>query len=105
MVALVRAEVVSEPVDAFGEQRDLDFGRAGVIGGALELRDHSGFLFSGERHQSLILQNVNIYLDFAGANSTEKLLQSIGLGSVVSSRRRGCNRPSERSSASPINAP
>ena len=38
MVALVRAEVVAEAVDALGKQRDLDFGRPGVIGGTLELR-------------------------------------------------------------------
>jgi hypothetical protein len=51
MVALVRAEVFAESIDALGEQCDLDFGRAGVIGGALELRDDTGLLFSGERHQ------------------------------------------------------
>src|SRR5688572_9778611 len=56
MVALVRAEVVTEAVDALGEQCDLDFGRAGVIGGATELRDDAGFLVSGERHQISILE-------------------------------------------------
>jgi hypothetical protein len=39
VVTLVRAEVFAEAVDALGKQRDLDFGRAGVIGGATELRD------------------------------------------------------------------
>src|SRR5688572_31239455 len=51
MVALVRAEVFAESVDALRQQCDLDFGRAGVIGGALKLRDDAGLLFSGERHQ------------------------------------------------------
>jgi hypothetical protein len=46
----VRAEVVAETVDALGQQRNLDFWRAGVVGGATELRDYTGFLFSGERH-------------------------------------------------------
>ena len=40
MVALVRAEVIAEAVDALGKQRDLDFGRAGVVGGAPEFGDH-----------------------------------------------------------------
>src|SRR6185436_483343 len=50
MVTLVCAEVVAETVDTLGEQGDLDFRRAGVVGGATELRDYTGFLFSGERH-------------------------------------------------------
>src|SRR4051794_33075014 len=72
MVTLVRAEVITQAVDALGQERDLDFGRAGVIGGALKLRDNTGLLFSGERHQSGFLERK--YLpDFAGANSTEKV--------------------------------
>src|SRR3954470_22188318 len=41
VVALVRAEVISESVDALGEQCDLDFRRTGVVGGAPKLRDYT----------------------------------------------------------------
>src|SRR5262245_48323041 len=58
MVALVRAEVIAEAVDALGKQSDLDFGRTSVIGGALELRDHTGFFVSGEGHQVRILTEI-----------------------------------------------
>src|SRR5688572_23540001 len=51
VVALVRAEVFAKAVDALGEKSDLDFGRAGVVGGALELREYTGLLFSSKRHQ------------------------------------------------------
>src|SRR5262245_56450468 len=51
MVALVRAEVVAEAVDALGEQRDLDFGRTSVIRRATELGNDTGFFYSGKRHQ------------------------------------------------------
>jgi hypothetical protein len=64
MVALVRAEVIAEAVDALGKQRDLDFGRPGVIGGALELGNHTGFLFSGERHLKFDPYERIYYLDF-----------------------------------------
>jgi hypothetical protein len=77
MVALVRAEVLTEAIDALGKKRDLDFGRTGIVGGALELRDYTGFLFSGERHQDAFLNSL-ISAVFAGANSTEKVPQSIG---------------------------
>src|SRR5687768_13465803 len=56
MVALVRAEVFTESIDALGEQGNLDFRRAGVVGGALELRDDAGLLFSGKRHQFSFLE-------------------------------------------------
>jgi hypothetical protein len=60
VIALVRAEVLTEAADALGKQRDLDFRRTGVVGGALDLRDHTGFLFSGKRHQFSNLKDVNI---------------------------------------------
>jgi hypothetical protein len=57
MVTLVCAEVFAETIDALGQQRNLDFGRAGVVGGALELRDYTGFLFSGKRHLGFVLKS------------------------------------------------
>src|SRR5688572_6462967 len=51
VVALVRAEVLAEAVDALGKQRDLDFGRTSVIRRTLELGNDTGFFFSGKRHQ------------------------------------------------------
>ena len=39
MVALVGAEVLAQFVDAGGKQRNLDFGRTGVLGAALEGAD------------------------------------------------------------------
>jgi hypothetical protein len=51
VVALVRAEVVAEAVDALRQEGDLDFGRTSVIRRATELGNDTGFFFSGKRHQ------------------------------------------------------
>ena len=97
VVALVRGEVVAEAVDALGQQRDLDFGRAGVIrprGGTARRRR---LFFQWRETSDLIPQDVNICPILRGANSTENIPQSIGLPkSSTGSDRRGCNRPSRQ---------
>jgi hypothetical protein len=39
--------MLTEAGDPFGQQRDLHFGRPGVLGPAAELREDSALLFSG----------------------------------------------------------
>ncbi len=51
MVVLdVVLEMIGEPVDAGGEERDLDFGRTGVALGALVLRDDLRLVGGGDGH-------------------------------------------------------
>src|SRR4051812_24786325 len=52
VVVLVRAEVLGQLVDALGQHRDLDLGRAGVRLMLAELPDMLQLLFLGEGHLS-----------------------------------------------------
>src|SRR5689334_24300206 len=76
MVALVRAEVIAESVNALGKQRDLYLGRTSVIRSATEVGNDTGFFFSGKRH---LVFDPDLLPGFSGANSTEKAPQSLGL--------------------------
>ena len=46
VIPLVSREVVAKASDPFGQQRNLHFGRPGVLGPAAELREDSALLFS-----------------------------------------------------------
>ena len=46
VIALVRREMLTQTIDALGQQRDLYFGRARVRGSAAELRENSTFLLA-----------------------------------------------------------
>ena len=52
IVLVVRLEMIRQRVDAVGQDRDLDFGRTGVIGSAGVIGNHFGFAFRGNRHRS-----------------------------------------------------
>src|SRR5687767_9556852 len=46
VIALVRAEMLTETIDAGGQQCDLHFRRAGIVGVAAVLGDDSALIFS-----------------------------------------------------------
>src|SRR5579871_1261723 len=50
VVALVGAEVRTKPIDALRKQRDLDFGRARILGIAAVLGNHTALVFCGQGH-------------------------------------------------------
>ena len=50
----VRLEMLGEPIDALGQERNLDFGRAGVLAGALVLLDHLRLLRDLQCHSSVL---------------------------------------------------
>jgi hypothetical protein len=50
VILRVDLKVLGEHLDALGEQRDLNFRRAGVALVLLELRDQRGFLFGADGH-------------------------------------------------------
>lgn len=56
VIFFVDLEVLGQMVDGRGENRDLYFGRAGVVGTAAVFPGDFGFAFFGERHEKRLLQ-------------------------------------------------
>lgn len=56
MILGVIGEMFAEVFDASGQQRNLDFGRTGVVGNATVVGDDLAGLFVGERHLNEILE-------------------------------------------------
>src|SRR5262245_28049680 len=54
VVVLVGLEVVGQPVDALGQERDLNFGRARVAVVCLELLDETLLLLQGQPHAGIL---------------------------------------------------
>jgi hypothetical protein len=47
MIALMGSEVLTQTIDTFGQERDLDFGRTGIRGPAAVLLDDPALFLSG----------------------------------------------------------
>src|SRR5580704_1168308 len=51
VIGFVRGEMLAQAVDALGQECNLNFGRSGVLGAALEFSDDAALFFASKWHE------------------------------------------------------